>query len=236
MSDFQTAVQDELEALRHAAQKSKNNAERFSLARRALALWRQSLGQMSWALDIVKANAPEQPSRQAELWCYLSFLESTFPAGVHGNGGWAVSLVPTDLHEELLEALAALPFGEVQPILEPAKAGLHGLPYSLGIARLLAVEHVEFLVGRGSRTRWAQDTVAAALGIEANTLRSWRDTLLPGMLGKERVRRALQIAREAGEFTYPEQPQMVNADVLSAWECHTTLDLKALGEEMRKAQ
>jgi hypothetical protein len=174
------------------------------------------------------------------LWHYLRFLEYIFPEGFRGNGGWTLAWFPADLYAELLEALQALPFGEIQPILKPAKTGLHGEAYSLWLARLLAVEHVEFLVAKGFRKNAAEKRVADALGNSVAAVRSWRDTHLPKRIGRERVEQALQIARKAGEqaeaLAAPEGYLLFNADVLAAYERHKELDLNALGRDMRQLQ
>jgi hypothetical protein len=238
---LQTSLQ--IERLREKAARARRARARLELARHALALWRiESLERMSWALEIVRTNAPEQPTKQAEAWHYLGFPEREFPADFQGNGGWSFAVMPSDLHAELLEALAALPFGEVHPILEPAKEGKHGPAYSLGIARLLAVEHVEFLAARGRTRTWVGNKINKELGVPLDTVRGWRHTLLPGVFGRRTVAERVRIAREAGELaeTIAADPAAQygwhNADVLAAYDRHEHLDLTILGREIRELQ
>ena len=106
--------------------------------------------------------------------------------------------LPANLNLALREGLQALNLGEVQSLLA-AKTGFRKNTYSLASWRLYAVRRAAFLAV-SSKSWAAEERVSAAFGISADTLRSWRKVLLPKVLGANRVKEQVELAREAGEL------------------------------------
>jgi hypothetical protein len=86
---------------------------------------------------------------------------------------------PHQLQLPVMEALKALDFGEVLPVFEPLPAKYKKARYLRLQLELWAFALVEYRVaeaGGKGRLR-AQEDVAAAYGVEANTLRKWEPSL-----------------------------------------------------------
>jgi hypothetical protein len=94
-----------------------------------------------------------------------------------------------------IEALEALDYGEVQPMLAPTR---DGDKRSLAARRLelRAIAFVEYRYRRGNRKLNAQEQVAKELGVAKDTLKSW-EFRLRGYFGDLAVSRAIAFARNA---------------------------------------
>ncbi|MEO5375635.1 MAG: hypothetical protein H7840_15425 [Alphaproteobacteria bacterium] len=93
-----------------------------------------------------------------------------------------------------MNALHALDFGEVQPILRPVKSRRNGNSYSLDIARLYAISHVEHLRSLGMKKNAAVTRVAEAYGATVDAVLAW-EKRLPSTLGEIFVRHTLKHAK-----------------------------------------
>jgi hypothetical protein len=96
-----------------------------------------------------------------------------------------------------IEALEALDYGEVQPMLAETKGGDKR---TLAVRRLelRAIAFVEYRYRRGSRKYKAQQQVADALGVEKDTIKSW-ELRLRTDLGDLAVSRTISLARNAAQ-------------------------------------
>lgn len=106
-------------------------------------------------------------------------------------------LLPRWVVQDLIASLEALDYGEVATVFKPYNVGLHGDSYSWERMRLLALEHVGFLLGQGVHKGVAQKRVAAAMKkVAPGTLRKWEQD------AKERpeAARQIQLAIDAGRL------------------------------------
>jgi transposase-like protein len=86
---------------------------------------------------------------------------------------------PHQLQLPVMEALKALDFGEVLPLFQPVPAKYKKARYQRLQLELWAFALVEYRFSEaGNKGRLkAQEDVAAAYGVEANTLRKWERSL-----------------------------------------------------------
>lgn len=98
---------------------------------------------------------------------------------------------------DLAEALRALEFGEVRPLLVPGGKGRHGPAYTLRALRLRALVYVEFRRGCGDSEEDARHEVAAAFGVSAEAVSTWRKRL--PVKKDPAIQELLRIGRDSGE-------------------------------------
>lgn len=106
---------------------------------------------------------------------------------------------PPSLQQMAREALMALDYGEVLPLLEPAKEGRKAKYRELRL-QIEALGFVEYLRGRGRTKLKAQERVAEAYSVSPSTLNTW-EYRLRNELGEFEVFRTLYFARNAAIFT-----------------------------------
>jgi hypothetical protein len=111
----------------------------------------------------------------------------------------AVAILPRSLLAVCFDALAARDMGEMHPFLS-AEPTRRARPWSFDLARLRALEHVEFLA-KESRLlkKEAIFEVCRVLGIKENTLRGWRTELRSAVCDLDA---RLKIARKAGVLAH----------------------------------
>jgi hypothetical protein len=119
------------------------------------------------------------------------------------------------LHD-LAEALYALSFGEVLPLVERSARGLTGIGKGRTAweLRLCALAWVEFQVAAGkveSKTE-ALETAAGEFGRGVETVRDWRRTTI-GELGEQVVQERLGLAQRAGELWRSINDQLGNGNI-----------------------
>lgn len=127
-----------------------------------------------------------------------------------------MALLPTALRCEFKEAIRALEFGEVRPLLEPAK-GQHEKAYTQWRLRLCAIENAYFLWGWGE-AKTKQDAfrkVAHEFGRSYDTIVSW-DRGPDGLVryfGAAFVKVAQKTAKRSGEQLRRLQMQLHTSDL-----------------------
>jgi hypothetical protein len=99
----------------------------------------------------------------------------------------------------LAEALRALEFGEVQPILQKANVEGQKRNYSEKIMQLRALEYIEYEHAKGSVKGIAQKVVQNHFGVGVEAIRKWERSLHKE-LGRRFVFLALSIARGDGNL------------------------------------
>lgn len=77
------------------------------------------------------------------------------------------------IFSELKDALSALNYGEVHPLLAPSRTRQHGKAYTLWRLRLSAVCQVVYLAESGHKKKDALALVAAQYGQPTETINSW---------------------------------------------------------------
>lgn len=146
-------------------------------------------------------------------------------------------VIPRWLIESLMDALQALPYGEVRQIVKPSSSGRHGEAWTLNKMRLRALEHVAFMCARGGSNKIdAQRRVAKVMNISVRTLQDWDNELSSEIMNQQRV----QSARMAGELQQQidDDPSLSEEDLSSYHEYRVLLSfrhepLKAFGEKYR---
>ena len=115
------------------------------------------------------------------------------------------------------EALRALDYDEVQPLLEPIPNRRRGKPYTIDLRRLNALEHVAFRRGKGDSRDDAVAEVAAAYGRSDEAIIEWGKSLAK-KLGVSTVQKATTDARSYGgmvrEFENKPSPPMWADDLI----------------------
>jgi hypothetical protein len=99
--------------------------------------------------------------------------------------------------KSLAEALRALDFGEVQPILQKAEGDKRN--YTERTAQLRALEYIEFETAKGTLKNTARQMVGSHFKHGVEAIRKW-ETPVREALGGSLVSRALLRAREDGEL------------------------------------
>jgi hypothetical protein len=97
---------------------------------------------------------------------------------------------------ELKSALFALNLGQLQPITRPEPTRRQGNPLRLLNWKVMALQHVNFQIGKGLKKYRALQQVADALGQSTETLRSWEKFIA----GDDDMMMAIRAARLAGEL------------------------------------
>jgi hypothetical protein len=97
---------------------------------------------------------------------------------------------------ELQSALYALNLGQVQPLTRPEPTRRQGNPLQLLNWKVMALQHVNFQIGKGLKKYRALQVVADAIGQSTETLRSWEKFIS----GDDDLMMALEAARLAGEL------------------------------------
>lgn len=77
------------------------------------------------------------------------------------------------LFEQSVEALTALSFGEVHPLIRPSSFRSGDDAYGLWKTRLRAVGYVHFLQGRGMTKGEARAKIGSLYGVDEDTIKSW---------------------------------------------------------------
>lgn len=108
------------------------------------------------------------------------------PGGLPGHLAW-----------RLVEALEALEYGDVHPLLEPRTTDLSKPAYSRMMLQLQALQFVEYRTARGTKKLHAVDEVADAYGCAVSTVRNWREPLCK-RIGYLKVTSELAFAHNAG--------------------------------------
>ena len=124
-------------------------------------------------------------------------------------------LLPRSIHLALKNALEALQSGEVQKIIAPSPKCGHQAPWSWDQARLRALQHILFRVGKGQSKISAQKQVATAMKVGTETFRSWERQLRRGI-----NERHLDEAMEAGKLA-----SAIEVDPRS-WSSENSVDAK----------
>jgi hypothetical protein len=101
--------------------------------------------------------------------------------------------------KSLAEALRALDFGEVQPILQKAKVEGEKRNYTERTAQLRALEYIEFETAKGTLKNTARQTVGGQFNYGAEAIRKWEAPVREA-LGDSLVSGALLRARRDGEL------------------------------------
>jgi hypothetical protein len=110
----------------------------------------------------------------------------------------AVAIVPRKLLGACYDALKALDLGETLPFVAPVPAGRAKHVWSRTVMCLRALEHVEFLRGKGLQKKAAYFEVGKALGgVSDETVRWWIADIRPLVLDLDT---RLETARRAGEL------------------------------------
>jgi len=107
--------------------------------------------------------------------------------------------IPDSLGFALRDSLSALNVGEVMLLAKPSAKGKHGKPYTLAGLRLRAVEHANYLYGKGYKLKSAHEIVASAFCVSPDNLKTWTSRLLPEIFGRKHVSDAIGRARDAGK-------------------------------------
>ncbi|MFN8722267.1 MAG: hypothetical protein ACK5YI_15695 [Rhodospirillales bacterium] len=105
-------------------------------------------------------------------------------------------IVPPELAADLCVALRALDKGEIQDLLAHVPTKQWGNAQEMARARLAALRHVHFLVGKGETKANAQEIVGKAIHKSVAALRSWERIEVPNLIAD--VPRVLAMAKEAG--------------------------------------
>lgn len=108
------------------------------------------------------------------------------PGGLPGRLAW-----------RLMEALEALEYGDVHPLLEPRTTDFSKPAYSRMMLQLQALQFVEYRAGRGIKKFLAVEEVAEAYGCAESTVRNWREPLCK-RIGYLKITSALAFAHNAG--------------------------------------
>lgn len=180
------------------------NDRRYHAATHALFIWRMlSNNLVGWALEQIQSAAPAaysmSPKQKQKFILYLlSMHEVATPPHMRTEVLPAV-MFPREVYDELREALEALDLGETLPLLTPESTGKHGAAYTILKEQIRALEHVEFLVGRGMKKGVAEEMVARAYGASVERLRTWRKRELRQTLG-DHLDRRLSDACAAGKL------------------------------------
>jgi hypothetical protein len=101
--------------------------------------------------------------------------------------------------KSLAEALRALDFGEVQPILQKAKVEGEKRNYTERTAQLRALEYIEFETAKGTFKNSARQVVGSHFNHGVEAIRKWEAPVREA-LGGSLVSRALLRARQDGEL------------------------------------
>ena len=109
----------------------------------------------------------------------------------------------------LAEALRALDFGEVQPILRARKLGGEKRNRTERIMQLRALEFISYEEAAGTGKQTAQETVGGHFGVGIEAIRKWEKHISKALTSAF-VSRALTRAREDGELakrvrTHPDE-------------------------------
>src|SRR5262249_1279168 len=143
-----------------------------------------------------------------------------------------------DLQHTTMNAIEALDYGEVQPLLKAVQGNRKRKLTELRL-QLRALAFVEYRVGRGKKKYIAQDEVASALGVDRDTILSWGPRLR-AEFGSLEVARTLAFAKNSGSNEEREQRQRHISgatDTLSSWEYrYGSQALGKLGKDYRAAQ
>ena len=99
--------------------------------------------------------------------------------------------------KSLAEALRALDFGEVQPILQKAEGDKRN--YTERTAQLRALEYIEFETAKGTLKNTARQMVGSHFKFGVEAIRKWEAPVREA-LGGSLVSRALLTARQDGEL------------------------------------
>ena len=108
--------------------------------------------------------------------------------------------MPFNISVDIRDALEALEFGEVAPILKPNTRGLHGQAYTLAKLRMNAVVYSHYLIGKGVSQANAYKRVASVIGVSDFTIKSWRERDVPAVLGKSVIEAHIEEGKKAGSF------------------------------------
>lgn len=108
------------------------------------------------------------------------------PGGLPGRLAW-----------RLMEALEALEYGDVHPLLEPRTTDFSKPAYSRMMLQLQALQFVEYRAARGIKKFHAVEEVAEAYGCAESTVRNWREPLCK-RIGYLKVTSELAFAHNAG--------------------------------------
>ena len=101
--------------------------------------------------------------------------------------------------KSLAEALRALDFGEVQPILKARKLGGQKRNRTERIMQLRALEFISYEEEFGTSKQTAQETVGGHFGVGIEAIRKWEKPVSKALTSAF-VSRALTRAREDGEL------------------------------------
>jgi hypothetical protein len=115
-------------------------------------------------------------------------------------------ILPVSLFIQVKEALQALNYGELLPILQPVKAGKKRKFIELNL-QLAALAYVEFRWRSGQATKEeAEEIVANAFGVGSETLHTWERRNVPEGLGRLKMYRTLaHAAAHAAAFKQVEK-------------------------------
>jgi hypothetical protein len=141
---------------------------------------------------------PDDLAGARSLLVDLIWQQSEACPALHRRGlDPAVVILPRKLLIELYNGLAALSVGETLPFVAAVPAGRQRDAWSRGLMRLRALEHVEFLYGKGWRKKAAYFEVCQALGVNEETVRWWKTDLRPSIPDLDE---RLKLARRAGKL------------------------------------
>ena len=108
------------------------------------------------------------------------------PGGLPGHLAW-----------RLMEALEALEYGDVHPLLEPKTTDFSKPAYSRMMLQLQALQFIEYRAARGIKKLLAVEEVANVYGCAESTVRNWREPLCK-RIGYLKVTSELAFAHNAG--------------------------------------
>jgi hypothetical protein len=114
---------------------------------------------------------------------------------------WTYSkALPLSLADALTDALRALEFGVVPPLVTPNRPRMRAA-YALAPYRLGVLEYSHYLGGQGLRREAVHEELARSIWVIApETLRSWERRDLPKVYSKEEIKTALDTAKAAGKI------------------------------------
>ena len=125
---------------------------------------------------------------------------------------WSNKSLPPVLADALAEALRAVGFGEVRPLIAPPKRARMRRAYELAPYRLGVLEYSYYLTGMGLRRHVAVDKVCRLFTIAPDTLVSWQRRELPQIYSKQELAETISAARAAGKIAQilQEDPDYAN--------------------------
>ena len=110
--------------------------------------------------------------------------------------------LPGDLARRFMEALEALEYGDVHPLLKPKTTDLTKPAYLRMMLQLQALAFIEYRFARGTKRVIAQEEVADAYGCAPATVRSWGPTLRKN-IDRLKIASFIAFARNAGTYPTP---------------------------------